>query len=532
MSTYRYLTSDILTGAITGDWLPITPQSMARNINQVGTFTGALQLGTGTAAENRANISAVEPEKSVLWTFQDQAPVWAGIIWDWPHTSILDGTLPLAASTCESLFQRRQIDQNLVFADTDIFDIFRALATFAVGKTPNGGLAGLTLGSNQAGVTTSVIYQGADLKTVYDAWTDLVTAFGFEYSIRPSIAENGTLLLNLDLGYPLLGLPLPDSGLVYNMPGNLLDYSYPRTGSSSANRVIVTAQNQGGQVQLNINSDFELGTAPWVANHGATLTQSSVWASSGTFSALFHGNGSTANPNIASELFPVQPETGYTATATVFTPQGWSAVQVQMLWFDARGVFISDTAGGTANVAANTATQLTRPYTSPAGAVQGQLLIQLTGTPSSSVLLYSDQAYATLTAISTDPWRSQLPHGQDNDVLDLGYPLLETSASLSAVIISSQAQVDDYADGALGPVTGTQLQPMLTVGAGQRPAAKDITLGSFAQFNATSVLHPANDDGSPGLQLTARVIGWQLFPPSQNQAEYTQVQLGRLEAVA
>ena len=36
------MTSNLLTGKIMGDWLPITGQNFARQINAVGTFTGAL----------------------------------------------------------------------------------------------------------------------------------------------------------------------------------------------------------------------------------------------------------------------------------------------------------------------------------------------------------------------------------------------------------------------------------------------------------------------------------------------------------
>ena len=41
------MTSNLLTGKIMGDWLPITGQNFARQINAVGTFTGALNLSAG-----------------------------------------------------------------------------------------------------------------------------------------------------------------------------------------------------------------------------------------------------------------------------------------------------------------------------------------------------------------------------------------------------------------------------------------------------------------------------------------------------
>ena len=52
----------------------------------------------------------------------------------------------------------------------------------------------------------------------------------------------GNLLTSVDLGYPYLGQPYPQSGLAYTFPGNLLDYEFTATGSSGGNRVIATAQ--------------------------------------------------------------------------------------------------------------------------------------------------------------------------------------------------------------------------------------------------------------------------------------------------
>jgi hypothetical protein len=49
----------------------------------------------------------------------------------------------------------------------------------------------------------------------------------------------------------------------------------------------------------------------------------------------------------------------------------------------------------------------------------------------------------------------------------------------------------------------------------------DIVLGSFAQIALTSVLHPAGPGGVPGYQGQARITGWQLYPPTDQQAEYT-----------
>jgi hypothetical protein len=99
------------------------------------------------------------------------------------------------------------------------------------------------------------------------------------------------------------------------------------------------------------------------------------------------------------------------------------------------------------------------------------------------------------------------------------------------VNVTSQAQIDAYADGQLALLTGTQLTPLLTLGADQQPAVKDITLGSWCFFNATSPLHPAGPNGEWGLQLTGRITGWTLYPPTDQQSEYSALQMGTLEEI-
>lgn len=532
MSAYRYLATSILSGAVIGDWLPMTPQNMSRNLNATGTFTGALNLSAGTAQENRTWVAAVEPEKSVLWTFQDGQPVWNGIIWDWPHQSILDNTLPISASTPDSLFSRRLITNDLTFTSADIFDIFRSLAVYATSKTPNGQFAGLVMGTNKAGIIASVSYAGSDMKSVYDAWTDLISAYGLEYSFRPGVDVNGSLFTALDLGYPELGLPLSQSGLAYNLPGNLLDYRFSRTGSTSSNRIYATASSSGTLTAINANTDFEDTVLPWTGINGATLVQSPSWSATGNFSAQISGDGATANPAMLSEACPVTPGSPVTLSAQLFSTSGWATTQVAVRWLNAAGSVISAVSCAPVNVSGGQATSATLSASAPAAAVQAEGLVQMTGVPSPTVQMNADQVILSPATPTSKAWASKLPHGQDDTVLDLGYPLLESSASLSTVVISSQGQIDGYADGLLPAVTGTQLVPLLTLGAGQLPAVKDITLGSYCQFNATSVLHPANPDGSPGLQLTGRVTGWTLYPPSQSQTEYAWIQLGQLEEVA
>lgn len=529
MATYRYMTTGILDGKIRGDWLPLVPQSCSRAINAVGSFTGGLSLAAGSGRENRAFVAAVEPQKSVLWVFQDASPCWCGIIWDWPDNGRADPPmLPIAASTPESLFQKREISDDLVFTDVDLFDLHRALAAYALGKEPNGQMAGFTMGSNQAGITVSASYAGTDLKKVYDAWTDLISAYGYEYSIRPAVDASGNVYMSLDLGFPELGLPLAQSRLAWSFPGSLLDYKFPRTGSTSANRFTATASASGTLSALNAESDFEDGLGSWTAANGATLAVSTDWSDTGTQSLQFNGNGSTANPLAQTERIPVTAGTAYGFSPTVFSEIGWAATVLSIVWFSAAGSVISTTSAAAFAVGAATPVSSSVSGSAPAGAVTATGQAEMQGTPASSVLMLVDDAVFATAAPTSGNWQSQLPHGQDSIALAAGYPLLEDSGALSTITVTAQSQIDAFADGVLPSLTGTQLLPLLVLGAGQRPAVSEVVLGSYAQFDATSPLHPAGDDGSPGLRLTGRITGWTLYPPTASQTEVSWLQFGQV----
>lgn len=244
MSSYRYLTTDILSGEILADNLPIVGQNFGRQVNVTGSFSGSLMLTTDVPQTVMSDwLAAVEPWKSVLWALQDEQPIWNGVITGWPHQSILDGTLPLSASTMETMFQYRQISTDLTYTDMDVFDIFRALAVYAVSKTPNGAIAGLVMGDNLSGITDSISFDGSQYQKVYDAWTGLVGEYGIEYSIRPALTEDDELVMYLDLGYPQLGRNLTQSPLTMIFPGyQMTDYQWMRVPSTGpANHVAATA---------------------------------------------------------------------------------------------------------------------------------------------------------------------------------------------------------------------------------------------------------------------------------------------------
>jgi|GEM_PF-3075688 len=235
------MATNLLTGAVLADYLPITAQQFGRVLSGAAQGTLALNLRSDISpAMSLVNISAVTPRRSVLWAFINGACAWNGVVWDWNHESAASGMLPLGCQSLESVLAHRLLSETFVFTGTDIFDMMRTLIQYAFGK-PYGQVAGITYSSGESGLTDSITFDGTQYQTVADAVATLVQGYGIEYSFRPYQDAAGNLRTNVDLGYPALGLPADQSGLVYTFPGNVLDYAFQATGSTSANSVTATA---------------------------------------------------------------------------------------------------------------------------------------------------------------------------------------------------------------------------------------------------------------------------------------------------
>lgn len=124
---------------------------------------------------------------------------------------------------------------------------------------------------------------------------------------------------------------------------------------------------------------------------------------------------------------------------------------------------------------------------------------------------------------------SQSPHGIDSADLAAGFPLDQTSISWPGAGVTSQAQINAYVDQQLGAYTAGTMVPSVTLGGNQKPLLRELGLGDAINFAATSNLDPADPDtGAPGLQVKARITGWTLTPPGENQDEQVALSLGAL----
>jgi hypothetical protein len=232
------------------------------------------------------------------------------------------------------------------------------------------------------------------------------TPGGFSASIPAGVAD-GLIALMGGAG-PGASLTAAREGGGGAGAGSAEETTYPLPGGSSVSGYVgaggtagaVTADGEDtwldASAVLNSNDGFETTVSPWTGVNGATLAQSAAYAYSGTHSMSLTPDGSTANPQAASEeVTGLTAGTSYSAAARVMIPSGtgWATVAIGINWYTSGGTPLLPTSISSAfTVPANKWTRLLEVATAPATAAKGQPFVQLTGTPAGTVVAYVDQA--------------------------------------------------------------------------------------------------------------------------------------------
>lgn len=120
--------------------------------------------------------------------------------------------------------------------------------------------------------------------------------------------------------------------------------------------------------------------------------------------------------------------------------------------------------------------------------------------------------------------------GLDTADLAQGNILRQTAATWPGTGPITQAQVNAWTQNQLAALTAGVMVPQLVMEPGAQPDLTQIGLGDAFNFQATSDLDPQLPGSrQPGLQLTARMVGWSLQPPGpEGQVEQLTIQAGAL----
>lgn len=234
MANYRYLFADLLTNQILAE-LPLTKVQFSQQLNSAGTFSAELQLA-GLRAANLNVANATIPARTAVYVDRDGTLVWGGVLWNREYSS-KNQSIKLNAGEFESYFNRRRITTDTVFTGTDQLTAVQTILNNAQSAT-NGNI-GVQVPTNTSGVTINRTFYGYEYKTVLSAIQDLAkSSTGFDFNIQVYYDSNGNPAKLLRLGYPRYGRVYSASSTtvpVFELPGNIVEYTWPEDGSIAAN---------------------------------------------------------------------------------------------------------------------------------------------------------------------------------------------------------------------------------------------------------------------------------------------------------
>ena len=230
MAQDSYIAFDLRTGVIAAE-LPLQNVFYTTLLNGAGELRGELPM----ASPKSVGIDlagAAEPARTGLVVDRDGVLVWGGLIWtDDFHASA--GAWAVAGLELWSYFRHRLISDTKTYTAVDQLAIAQALVNYAQAKT--GGNVNVAVGAETSGVNRDRTYYGDEFKPIGQSIEELgAVEQGFDFAIDPVYDGSGNITFPLHLSYPRRGRVAPNTGLVFQYPGNVTDFRYPRDGTEMA----------------------------------------------------------------------------------------------------------------------------------------------------------------------------------------------------------------------------------------------------------------------------------------------------------
>lgn len=236
MAQYTYRFANLLSDSDLCE-LEVTDARFDRRIVQPGAFSGNIPI---VNPDIRVQAQKIVPAKTVVHVYRD-SEIWGTyIIWTARVRSSSRGApvMEITGATLESWFDRRIIDVDQSYTNTDQFTIARGLIAQAqIGWFPYAGNANMsiTTGSNLSGVNRDRHYYVTDGASVGQRLQELAAVDnGFEYMINTyndysTNTRKRQFLMSNSFGNSNLEV-------VYTYPGNISSYdiSYDATTAATA----------------------------------------------------------------------------------------------------------------------------------------------------------------------------------------------------------------------------------------------------------------------------------------------------------
>ena len=257
MPTTRVISTDLRAGTRVAE-LAVNGLRYGSRLNSAGQLSGSVALPAPTSAANRALASqindAVDECRRQLIVERDGVVVWCGIVWLSPYSDE-PPTRDIRAGETWSYFRHRVIDYNYFPNAVDQSTIAQTIVSNAVGAP--GGDIGVTVEASTSGVLRDRTYNSFELKPVGEAVEQLGQCDnGFDFAIDAAWnPSTGAITKTFRTHYPRRGRNYPQTGHVFEVGRNVIDWTWPTDGTRVANKVIAIGRSDGSATMLSTQSD-------------------------------------------------------------------------------------------------------------------------------------------------------------------------------------------------------------------------------------------------------------------------------------
>jgi hypothetical protein len=258
---YSYLATDLLTGTVLGE-VPLHGVTFDRQINKAGNWQGSANLDD-PLIDNDDLLLCTNPGRTAIYVYRNDQIVWGGIIWSRTYQSQAKA-LQMTAQTFESyaykVYYRPSATVNYSEAQCSIIN--KLWITLQQQQNASiGVMEPLNLPAND--VVRTLTVNPWDFKTYGEIIDDPLMNFddSAEWTIE-CFEQRGVPTKRLTLGYPQLGRRIDFTNLVVDYPGNILNYYWSESASSSGNRAWATGDGDEGAITVGVatnNSSLNAG---------------------------------------------------------------------------------------------------------------------------------------------------------------------------------------------------------------------------------------------------------------------------------
>lgn len=262
MPTYRYYTTDILTGAVMAE-LPLYGVYLDKGINSPGNFNGTFRLNTKRYSD-ASLLGGTTSGKMAIYVERNDTLIWGGILWSRTYDSTSQ-TIQLSGQTWESVFDHTVFRSHIIQQDIEQGALFKNLIDTLQAQAQNN--FGFIMDVfPDTGVKRTVLLPSYDFPFVIEgvsALSDVDNGLEYTVDILPTVGTPDTPRKKIRVGFPKLGSLVSVSGNVYDYPGTIQNYWWPENAAQGATRVAALGAGDGNKVLRAVSNDLGKLNGGW-----------------------------------------------------------------------------------------------------------------------------------------------------------------------------------------------------------------------------------------------------------------------------